>query len=103
MASAVDEADDSDSEETFVYESNPPEPTPRGSRYHSRTPSATSMASQVDQRPPHRSIQSIMDSIHIVAGKRSMKFTNNPYNAPNADGDSTDVNTSGTGRGSSRR
>jgi hypothetical protein len=44
VASAVDEADSSDSEETFVYESNPPDNRP--SRHHSRTPSATSLASQ---------------------------------------------------------
>ena len=89
VASAVDEADVSDSDETFVYESNPPDPYPvRQSRYHSRTPSATSMASQVDQfagrsRPPLR------DGSHSVTGKRSMKFTNNTYNS-SVDGDAGD-------------
>lgn len=76
VASAVDEADSSDSAETFVYDSNPPDSRPARKRYHSRTPSATSMASIADQYsgrtralPPGPSI----------TGKRSMKFTNN-YN-----------------------
>ncbi|EAW06312.1 putative phospholipid metabolism enzyme regulator [Aspergillus clavatus NRRL 1] len=77
VASAVDEADVSDSDETFVYESNPPDPYPvRPSRYHSRTPSATSMASQVDQLAG-RARHSMRDTTHSVTGKRSMKFTNN--------------------------
>lgn len=80
VASAVDEADVSDSDETFVYESNPPDPyPPRQSRYHSRTPSATSMASQVDQLGG-RARGGMRDGAHSVTGKRSMKFTNNTYN-----------------------
>ncbi|KAA8652334.1 hypothetical protein EYZ11_008167 [Aspergillus tanneri] len=83
VASAVDEADVSDSDETFVYESNPPDPYPaRQNRYHSRTPSATSMASQVDQLAG-RSRPGMREGNHSVTGKRSMKFTNNVY----ADGD----------------
>ncbi|PWY70425.1 putative phospholipid metabolism enzyme regulator [Aspergillus heteromorphus CBS 117.55] len=79
VASAVDEADVSDSDETFVYESNPPDPYPvRQNRYHSRTPSATSMASQVDQLAG-RSRPGIRDGNHSVTGKRSMKFTNNTF------------------------
>ena len=39
VASAVDEANSSDSEETFVYESNPPDANDRPRRFHSRTPS----------------------------------------------------------------
>lgn len=63
VANAVDEADVSDSDETFVYESNPPDPSKRTPRYHSRTPSATSTVSQLDRpRAPG------------VTGKRSMKF-----------------------------
>ena len=90
VANAVDEADVSDSDETFVYESNPPDPYPsaRQHRYHSRTPSTTSMASQAEQyvggrqpaparpgqqQPQHQQQQN-------VTGKRSMKFTNNTYN-----------------------
>ncbi|GKZ82943.1 hypothetical protein AnigIFM56816_007769 [Aspergillus niger] len=80
VASAVDEADVSDSDETFVYESNPPDPYPvRQNRYHSRTPSATSMASQVDQLSAVRSRPGIRDGNHSVTGKRSMKFTNNTF------------------------
>ena len=95
VASAVDEADVSDSDETFVYESNPPDPYPARSRYHSRTPSATSMASQADQfagraRPPLR------DNNHSVTGKRSMKFTNNTYNS-SVDGDVPDEGRGGPG------
>ncbi|GFF76250.1 hypothetical protein IFM61392_09919 [Aspergillus lentulus] len=89
VASAVDEADVSDSDETFVYESNPPDPYPvRQNRYHSRTPSATSMASQVDQLAG-RARHSMRDSTHSVTGKRSMKFTNNTYNS-SVDGDAGD-------------
>ncbi|KAK1141466.1 Vacuolar inheritance and morphology protein [Aspergillus melleus] len=87
VASAVDEADVSDSDETFVYESNPPDPYPaRQPRYHSRTPSATSMASQVDQLAGRSRAAGLRDGNHSVTGKRSMKFTNNAY-AGSADGD----------------
>lgn len=78
VASAVDEANSSDSEETFVYESNPPEQE-RPRRFHSRTPSATSMASQIDAR---NGLRSMMDSsVHSVAMKKSMKFANSFNNA----------------------
>ncbi|KAI2787845.1 hypothetical protein POX_f08223 [Penicillium oxalicum] len=103
VASAVDEADVSDSDETFVYESNPPDPyPPRQSRYHSRTPSATSMASQVDQLAG-RARGAMRDGSHSVTGKRSMKFTNNTYNssidgeAPEADGSRTGGRVDGSG------
>ncbi|CEJ60918.1 hypothetical protein PMG11_09472 [Penicillium brasilianum] len=90
VASAVDEADVSDSDETFVYESNPPDPyPPRQSRYHSRTPSATSMASQVDQLAG-RARGAIRDGSHSVTVKRSMKFTNNTYNS-SLDGEAADA------------
>ena len=102
IASAVDEANSSDSEETFVYESNPPEANDRPRRFHSRTPSATSMASQVDQRNVARAI---MDGGHSVAMKKSMKFANS-YNSdrpePSAgedDGKGTARSNMGTGRG----
>ena len=102
VASAVDEANSSDSEETFVYESNPPDANDRPRRFHSRTPSATSMASQVDQRNGSRSI---MDGVHSVAMKKSMKFANSfNTNAPDVpasedDGKATIRSTMGTGRG----
>ncbi|KAL4979982.1 vacuolar segregation subunit 7-domain-containing protein [Aspergillus desertorum] len=90
VASAVDEADVSDSDETFVYESNPQDQYPvRQSRYHSRTPSATSMASQVDQLAG-RSRAAIREGNHSVTGKRSMKFTNNTYTS-SVDGDADEV------------
>lgn len=98
VASAVDEADVSDSDETFVYESNPPDPYPVVQhRYHSRTPSTTSMASQMDQFAS-RSRGGLRDGAHSVTGKRSMKFTNNnPYNS-SIDGDAVED----IGRGPSR-
>ncbi|MCJ1281882.1 hypothetical protein MMC26_001205 [Xylographa opegraphella] len=90
VASAVDEANSSDSEETFVYESNPPEPlSARPNRYHSRTPSATSMASQVD----HHGNRFRQDGHHSITGKKSMKFANHP-NYPH--GDSTEGGRNGT-------
>jgi hypothetical protein len=102
VASAVDEANSSDSEETFVYESNPPDANDRPRRFHSRTPSATSMASQVEQRNGSRSI---MDGVHSVAMKKSMKFANS-YNtntpeipAGEDDGKGTIRSNMGTGRG----
>ncbi|KAI4149511.1 MAG: hypothetical protein L6R39_002489 [Caloplaca ligustica] len=80
VASAVDEANSSDSEETFVYESNPPEPpSARPHRFHSRTPSATSMASQMDQY----GTRARQDGHHSIAGKKSMKFANNSYHSAN--------------------
>ena len=90
VASAVDQTNSSDSEETFVYESNPPEPhSARPHRFHSRTPSATSMASQID---PYGT-RARAEGHHSIAGKKSMKFTNNPYNSP-------DPGDEGTVRGS---
>lgn len=82
VASAVDEANSSDSDETFVYESNPPEPQRRTTqRHHSRTPSVTSSHSVADgQRSA--GIRGFGDALDDkrVAGKRSMKFSNNAYN-----------------------
>ncbi|KAK5124433.1 hypothetical protein LTR85_001650 [Meristemomyces frigidus] len=79
VASQVDEANTSDSDETFVYESNPPE-TQRRPRHHSRTPSVTSSHSTADQRSGGvRNFGDVLEE-RRVAGKRSMKFSNNPYN-----------------------
>ena len=90
VASAVDEANSSDSEETFVYESNPPEPlSARPHRYHSRTPSATSMASQAD----HYGGRVRQDGHHSIAGKKSMKFANNSHHTNGFYGDSGDPGT----------
>ncbi|KAF2218594.1 vacuolar segregation subunit 7-domain-containing protein [Elsinoe ampelina] len=85
VASQVDEANSSDSDETFVYESNPPEPQLRTNRNHSRTPSVTSIHSQSDRR---LNLRAGYDN-HRVAGKRSMKFSNNPYSALDSPTDDT--------------
>ena len=106
IASAVDEADSEDSEETFVYESNPPDHE-RPRRYHSRTPSATSMASAIDQQRS-RSMHPGMvagagnaDSGHSVAMKKSMKFANS-FSQPNLADADDESNRNGTGRGTIR-
>lgn len=78
VASAIDETNSSDSEETFVYESNPAERSSRNA-HHSRTPSATSLASQVDQYAARNKLNA-RDASNSVATKKSMKFTNNAYN-----------------------
>lgn len=79
VANAVDEANTSDSDETFVYESNPPE-QPRRQRHHSRTPSVTSSHSMADQqRGLIRGYNDPFDGPR-VGGKRSMKFSTNPTN-----------------------
>ncbi|MCJ1236689.1 hypothetical protein MMC14_004671 [Varicellaria rhodocarpa] len=98
VASAVDEANSSDSEETFVYESNPPEPlSSRPSRYHSRTPSATSTASQIE----HFGGRFRQDGHHSIAGKKSMKFANNSYHV-NGHGENGETGF-GPGSGNSSR
>lgn len=91
ITQAVDANDGSDSDETFVYESNP-----RSPRKLSRSPSISSVHSGLGDR---MSSISKMDSIrysqglhhhderdrdkllrtHAISGKRSMKFANNPY------------------------
>jgi hypothetical protein len=82
VASAVDEADTSDSDETFVYESNPPDA--RNIRHHSRTPSATSLASTDHQG---RNRHGLRSGSHAVGAKKSMKFTNSGYNNGLDEGD----------------
>lgn len=107
IASAVDEHDSSDSEETFVYDSNPPDHSDRPRRYHSRTPSATSMVSQVD-RNGMRSLSSIMDNAGPSAIKRNMKFVNTFNSSGNEsaiadeEGKGTVRTVPGAGRGTGR-
>ena len=85
VASAVEQENTSDSDETFVYESNPPEPQ-RRPRHHSRTPSVTSAHSMADQqRGGIRNFGDMLDEQRKVAGKRSMKFSNNPYHDDSPD------------------
>ncbi|RMZ83511.1 hypothetical protein DV737_g1620, partial [Chaetothyriales sp. CBS 132003] len=78
VASAVEEADTSDSDETFVYESNPPDN--RTHRHHSRTPSATSLAGQ-DQYG--RSRHGIRGGSHAIGGKNK---PNSPRNLTASNG-----------------
>ncbi|KPI45130.1 uncharacterized protein AB675_2738 [Cyphellophora attinorum] len=89
VASAVDEADTSDSDETFVYESNPPDS--RSHRHHSRTPSGTSLAS-TEPRNRH----GLRSGSHAVGQKKSMKFSNSGFN------NQFDDDEDGSGRGSLR-
>ncbi len=109
VASAVEEANSSDSEETFVYDSNPPDHRDRPHRFHSRTPSATSMVSQVD-RNGMRSIHAVMESAGPpITVKKSMKFVNS-YNSNNTnegthgedDGKGTARSNAGSTRGTAR-
>ncbi|KAI1336329.1 vacuolar segregation subunit 7-domain-containing protein [Xylariaceae sp. FL0016] len=107
VASAVEEADSSDSDETFVYDSNPPD-ADRPRRYHSRTPSATSMVSQVD-RNGMRSIHGVLENgAHNLPIKKNMKFVNT-YNSngndslhSNDDGRDTARSNAGSARGTGR-
>jgi hypothetical protein len=99
IASAVDEANTSDSEETFVYDSNPPERDDRQRRFHSRTPSATSMVSQGGERVNLRSIYGMIDERPGMASaaKRGNKFLNTLSNN-GADSYHDDENGKGSGR-----
>ncbi|KAK4463374.1 vacuolar segregation protein 7 [Cladorrhinum samala] len=109
VASAVEEANSSDSEETFVYDSNPPDARERPQRFHSRTPSATSMVSQID-RGGMRSIHAMMDTAGPpMMVKKSMKFVNT-YNsngnlqefAGEDDGKGSSRSNAGSARGTAR-
>lgn len=96
VASAVEEANSSDSDETFVYDSNPPDAPDRPRRYHSRTPSATSMVSQID-RGGLRSIHSLLESGPVnPAIKKNMKFVN-PYGSTGPESLTGDEDGKGTG------
>lgn len=85
VASAVEEANSSDSDETFVYDSNPPDVSDRPRRYHSRTPSATSMVSQLD-RNGLRNIHTLVEGTTAAnpAIRKNMKFVNT-YNSNGAE------------------
>ncbi|KAL1844228.1 hypothetical protein VTJ49DRAFT_3884 [Mycothermus thermophilus] len=100
VASAVEEAQSSDSEETFVYDSNPPDGRDRPMRFrHSRTPSTTSMASQLD-RAGLRSIHSVLESaLPPVPVKKNMKFVNTSTTNANSESPFLDDDGRGTGRG----
>lgn len=102
VASAVDDVNSSDSDETFVYESNPPESQPRRSRNHSRTPSTNSMQSMADPRTGLRGLTGVLNAERGVSGKKSMKFANNPYSSSGADDDSIVAGHEGTRGGTVR-
>ena len=109
LASAIDETGDSDSDETFVYDSNPPDVAERRhSQFHSRTPSATSMMSQSD-RAGMRSIHAVMDASGAsMTMKKGMKFVNTftsnivEASIVDEDGRGTGRMTSGSTRGTGR-
>lgn len=95
VASAVDEADSSDSDATFIYESNPPDPPHRSRGHHSRTPSMTSLASLTNPQLQFR------DNQKHPSKKTSTKFKfTNPHVYPSIDGDDRGEGTvrSGSGR-----
>lgn len=87
MLDAMDQASSDDSDETFVYESNPPEPPPHRSRgrHHSRTPSANSMNSVGEQHGNMRSIANVLDPRRPMPKSRSMKFANAYSSGDNED------------------
>ena len=81
IAEAVDEANSSDSAETFVYESNPPDTHVShaqrpGSRFHSRTPSATSLGPD----PRGQRLPLINPDGGNTLNRKGMKFVNNSIN-----------------------
>jgi hypothetical protein len=102
VQNAMEEATSDDSDETFVYESNPPETSPRKGRHHSRTPSGTSIGSgSGDGRGIVRSIAKALDLQRPVPKTRSMKFASSSSNyvTPDEDGE---VRDGGTIRASQR-
>ena len=73
VAEAVNQANSSDSDETFVYVSNPPESAQRpSSRFHSRTPSATSLGGP-DPRGHRLPLLSTIDGA-TSTGRKIMNF-----------------------------
>ncbi|KAH7091528.1 vacuolar segregation subunit 7-domain-containing protein [Paraphoma chrysanthemicola] len=88
VASAVDEADSSDSDATFIYESaaNDHQQPHRSRHHHSRTPSITSITTTTSLVDPRLAIR---DAHKNPGKKNSMKFTN-PYSNAGADPDALD-------------
>lgn len=82
----------SDSDDTYVYESNPPETRSSRLRSHSRTPSGTSVQSFPNKRVA-RNFSSHVDNPRGVKPKRSMKFASSSYVDRSLDDDSTDHGT----------
>jgi Vacuolar segregation subunit 7 len=101
VQNAMEEATSDDSDETFVYESNPPDTNPRKPRHHSRTPSGASLASASDSRGIIRSLAKALEQQRPVPKARSMKFASNNSNyvTPDEDTDGRDTGTIRAGRG----
>lgn len=74
------EGGDSDSDETFVYESNPAETRTRNRRNHSRTPSNASAHTITDRKATgQRGASQFHSDDTPVRPKRSMKFASGGY------------------------
>lgn len=84
--------EESESDDTYVYESNPPETRSSRLRSHSRTPSGTSVQSFPNRRGA-RNISNHVDNPRGVKPKRSMKFASSSYIDRSLDDDSTDHGT----------
>jgi len=95
VKNAMDEETSDDSDETFVYESNPAEPPIRRSRHHSRTPSGASLTSMGGQRDARHQGQGLLNTTKT----RSMKFAN-AYNS--ADDENMERGIDGTIRGANQ-
>jgi Vac7-like protein len=80
----MDDAESDESDETFVYESNPPDPPTRRMKHHSRTPSGASLSSLQD-RGITRSIATTLEQQRPLQKPRSMKFSSNTSNYGTAD------------------
>lgn len=104
VASEID-GESTDSDETFVYESNPAEAQSR-SRHHSRNPSTTSLASVADRHGVGLGSRVLTNgegaADRPVKPKRSMKFASNSYASSSIDDESTDA-THGTVRTHNQR
>lgn len=97
MAAAVHEADSSDSDETYVYESNPPDQRP--TRFHSRTPSTSSVHGTLLGGPdPRVRNHSLHDQQGQLLAKSKMKFgANRESSNASIYGDTDSGNVNGNG------
>ena len=97
VAAAVHEADSSDSDETYVYESNPPDQRP--SRFHSRTPSTSSVHGSLLGGPdPRVRNHSLHDQQGQLLAKSKMKFgVNRESSNASIYGDTDNSNVNGNG------
>ncbi|KAF8459394.1 vacuolar segregation subunit 7-domain-containing protein [Terfezia claveryi] len=107
VAAAVHEANSSDSDETFVYESNPPDQRPTA-KFHSRTPSTSSVHGTIHGGPDPRvrnfSVDQpgpsvIRNKMHKFGGKSD---TASLYGGDDNNGNGNGYGTVGGPAGSSR-